>query len=94
VRNQQPDLKKHGAAIEQLRDALARSELSVMMLLFYLLWSAALPKLIFQFEEAVHQLFHVAGGGGLHDFRIQNSRTRSEDRKKKRARNASGTSVL
>jgi hypothetical protein len=28
-------------------------------------------------------LFHVAGGGGLHDFRIQNSRTRSEDRKKK-----------
>ena len=36
------------------------------------------PKLILEFEETVHQLLHVAGGGGLHDFRIQNSLTRRE----------------
>jgi hypothetical protein len=61
------------------------------------LGSAAVAKLIFQFEEAVHQLFHVAGGGGLHDFRILNSRTRSEAKNKKsteRLRNAPCFSYL
>src|SRR6202040_459197 len=88
MRNEQADLEKHRAAIEQLGDPLAGGKLAVAMLFLYLFRSSALPKPVFELEEAFHQLLHVAGASGLHDLRIlirepEGRRQKAEGRRQK-----------
>src|ERR1700720_2855327 len=71
MRDQQADFEEHRAGVEQLRDSLARCELAVAMLFLDFLWSAAHAQPVLEFVKALDELTHAAGGGGGHDYRIQ-----------------------